>query len=553
MTYRIITLTCTLLYACLASMAQGENEQQLFQQLDDAIAHSATYQQKKETEIATLKQMRAKSDTEIAYKLYEEYKSYRSDSALHYLSQCIHIAEKNGQKGLQAHYQSLLALQYSVMGLFTESITTLQKINPHDLSAENKGDYYVAYNHVYGELGFANKDIDKDLSQSYYKKADAYRDSIFATFPPDSEIYLQKQETLFTSQQKYKQALTINDKRMALCLPGSHEYGIVAYYRFLIYRNLGKKAKARQWLIRSAICDVKNAVTDQASLWNLAALLGQEGDLERAYRYINYSWDSAKTFGTQIRSWQISPILSNIDSKYQHLQQQTNRRLLIFFIIVSIMAIALAALTIYINKQKTFVTSARNQLKDINTQLEHLNHELSAANEKLKTSNNKLYESNSLKEEYIGQFFGACSLYIDKMDKLRKDVNKLVKNREYADLYDMTKSTEMKERELEELYTNFDRVFLHLFPNFVDNLNELLKPDSQIKLTDPNKLTAIIRVFALIRLGIDDSVKIAEFLHYALNTIYNYRAKLRNAALGNRQDFEKKVRELGRIDKQRSE
>lgn len=132
---------------------------------------------------------------------------------------------------------------------------------------------------------------------------------------------------------------------------------------------------------------------------------------------------------------------------------------------------------------------------------------------------------------------------------MRLNINKLVKGRKYQEIYDITRSTEQKEKELDELYTNFDKVFLHLFPNFVNDLNGLLKEESQIHLTDPTKLSAMVRVFALIRLGIDDSTKIAEFLHYAVNTIYNYRAKLRNGALGDRVEFEKQVKELGVLDR----
>lgn len=123
----------------------------------------------------------------------------------------------------------------------------------------------------------------------------------------------------------------------------------------------------------------------------------------------------------------------------------------------------------------------------------------------------------------------------------------MVKNREYQELYSMTRSSELKEHELGELYANFDKVFLHLFPDFVEDLNSLLKPEAQIHLTDAAKLPAMVRVFALIRLGIDDSTKIADFLHYAVNTIYNYRAKLRNGAIGERNEFEKNVKELGTI------
>ena len=120
-----------------------------------------------------------------------------------------------------------------------------------------------------------------------------------------------------------------------------------------------------------------------------------------------------------------------------------------------------------------------------------------------------------------------------------------LKNKELDSLFQLTKSTELKEREIEELNQNFDSVFLHLFPGFVDDFNALLQPEMQIHPKEENRLTTDLRIFALIRLGIDDSSKIAEFLHYSVNTIYNYRARIKNGAIGNREQFEASVKDLG--------
>lgn len=356
-------------------------------------------------------------------------------------------------------------------------------------------------------------------------------------------------EVLLTSQNKLKEALKINDIRLSKCKKDSHEYGIVAYYRHLIYRSLKDEDMVKYWLLQSAICDVKCAINDQASLWILAEILSKEKDVERSYKYVNFSWNANKRFCTRIRGWQISPVLGTIDHNYQAELKKANHRLIFAIICVSLLVIALALLTFYVNKQKSYLSKARNELKKTNTQLEELNNKLSSTNGMLKASNDKLNESNGVKEEYIGQFLGACSHYIDRLDQMRLNVNKMLKNKQYNELYSTTKSSEVKEQELEELYANFDKVFLNLFPNFVEDLNGLLKEECQIHLSSPNKLSAIVRVFALIRLGIDDSTKIAEFLHYAVNTIYNYRAKLRNGAINDRNEFEKKVRELGTLMK----
>ena len=198
---------------------------------------------------------------------------------------------------------------------------------------------------------------------------------------------------------------------------------------------------------------------------------------------------------------------------------------------------------------------ARNTLKETNNSLEQLNSQLfetnrnlDATNGKLSETNHKLYESNQVKEAYIGRFIGICSLYINKMDDLRRQINRMMFNRQYEEVMQFTKSGDIKNKEIDELYTNFDAVFMTLFPNFVNDFNSLLKPEDRIHLTNPNKLTTPIRVFALIRLGIDDSTKIAEFLHYSVNTIYNYRAKIKNSAIGNRNLFEKQIKELGSIE-----
>ena len=552
---KILSLIYILCFSALtSSFAQNKNIKDLYEQLDQAIEQSQYYINQKESRITKIKKQSRQGHTPpqlltAYYKLYEEYKTYKSDSSIYYIHQAIDLAKRNNMKSDITKLRSLLALQYSTSGAFTEALHVLTSIDKKTLNNSNKKDYYIAFYHVYGELGFTNINIDTELSQEFYSKQDCYRDTLFSILSPNSEDYLMRKEVLLTNQNKLKEALKINDIRLSKCKKGSHEYGIVAYYRYLIYRSLKDEDMVKYWLLQSAICDVKCAINDQASLWILAEILSKEKDVERSYKYINFSWKANKKFCTRIRSWQISPVLGTIDHNYQAELKKANHRLIFAIICVSLLVIALALLTFYVNKQKSYLSNARNELKKTNTQLEELNNKLSSTNGMLKASNDKLNESNGVKEEYIGQFLGACSHYIDKLDKMRLNVNKMVKNKQYNELYSMTKSSEVKEQELEELYANFDKVFLNLFPNFVEDLNGLLKEEYKIHLSSPNKLSAIVRVFALIRLGIDDSTKIAEFLHYAVNTIYNYRAKLRNGALNDRNEFEKKVRELGTLMK----
>ena len=157
----------------------------------------------------------------------------------------------------------------------------------------------------------------------------------------------------------------------------------------------------------------------------------------------------------------------------------------------------------------------------------------------------RLNDSNRVKDEYIGKFLNICSEYIDKLDNYRKRVNRKLKAGQHTDLLRMTGSEQLKEDELKELFDNFDSVFLNLFPTFIDDFNALLKPEERITPPSAGRLNTDLRIFALIRLGIDESSKIADFLRYSPNSIYAYRARIKNKAAGERENFERMVKEIG--------
>lgn len=279
---KILSLIYILCFSALtSSFAQNKNIKDLYEQLDQAIEQSQYYINQKESRITKIKKQSRQGHTPqqlltAYYKLYEEYKAYQSDSSIYYIHQAIDLAKRNNMKSDITKLRSLLALQYSTSGAFTEALHVLQSIDKKTLNNSNKKDYYIAFYHVYGELGFTNINIDTDLSQEFYSKQDCYRDTLFSILSPNSEDYLMRKEVLLTSQNKLKEALKINDIRLSKCKKGSHEYGIVAYYRYLIYRSLKDEDMVKYWLLQSAICDVKCAINDQASLWILAEILSKE-------------------------------------------------------------------------------------------------------------------------------------------------------------------------------------------------------------------------------------------------------------------------------------
>ena len=548
-------LLSSLLLTFAVATVDAAHLEELYRQVDEAIQHSPEYVAQYEQLTATLQADYGQAtDPErrygLAMQLFERYRSFCNDSAIAYLTRACELAVSLGRPDRAAHCQALAAFQCSTVGLYTEALATLSSIRKADLDTIGLAGYYKAWMHAYGELGYYTN-IDT-FRTDYYRRGDLYRDSLYRVIDHRSQDYLMTRAAELIGQQRWEEATDVSQQWLASVDEGSREYAVACYYRYLIAIGQQQRDDAKQWLTLSALGDIRHAVMDQAALLALAELLNGDGDFDRSYRYIRFTWDCNNRFNTRMRSWQISPILTVIESNYQNELQQNARVLRVAIAAVSLLALLLVGLLVFLHRRnrqlaeaKEQLSEANGQLSEANAQLSTLNAQLSTLNTQLSTANAELGEANRVKEEYIGRFMSLCSQYIDKLDDYRKTVYRMMKNRQMDDLFQMSRSTELKERELEELFANFDSVFLHLFPTFVADFNSLLQPDVQIQPRRDDRLTTDLRIFALIRLGIEDSSKIAEFLHYSVNTIYNYRARIRNGAIASRDRFEEQVRHLG--------
>jgi hypothetical protein len=540
----------TVLLLMVSSLTMGAADIDLvkeYHRLDKAIDLTDRYVQDRETRIkklqTALEVTRAtNAQYDLCHDLYEEYKPYVSDSAIFYLGRCIMLAEAMNDQSNIDMCRLKLAYHCSETGMYHEAMDILEDINLDRLNDSNRQRYYRTFAHLYGELAYYSK--VPALQQEYYAKRDQYNRLIDTSVGTDDEA-LQFKELEHYGAGDAQGALKYSDQRLKQVKEGSHEYAIVAFYRYLDYSMLGDSVQARYWVTQSALSDVENAVMDQGALWELANLLMADGDMDRAYRYIRFAWQCANKYNTQKRNIQISPVMTTISDNYEASLKRANRLLGVLAVVSSLLAALFLGILFYSRRQRKKLARARNELSDSNKQLAQLNTQLSDLNSQMHETNLKLNESNRVKDEYVGRFIHLCSFYIDRLDELRKRVNKMVKSKDLDALYQFTRDSELRDKNLTELYEMFDSTFLHLFPNFVNDFNALLKPESRITLPDPDTLNTDIRIFALIRLGIEDSSRIAEFLHYSVNTIYNYRAKIKNGALGNRDAFETQVKEIG--------
>lgn len=546
-----------ILLAIMPSFSAYADSENIYLEIDKAITNSEEYVKKRESRISDLTNALCKATNDsdrynLSNHLFQEYKPYKSDSAFVYALKSIDYAEKLGDRNKTCISKSNLAFMFSTTGQYSEANDILSIIDTVGVSRAAKGQFLFAKVHVYGELGFYCQ--VHEMGEQYFSIQKSLLPELFDNLDPNSEDFLLRKEIELYNANDCNGALEINDRRMLGLDEGSHIFAIVAYYRFLILNKAGRKNEAEKWLAKATLNDIRNAVMDQGALWELANILKEKGQLERSRRYIYFAWQCANTFSTRMRNWQITPVLSNIDSTYQKEIEDSNTLLRLLIIIISIMAVALAIGLLYVYRQHKRLSLVHRQLSSKNKEMELLNNELSNANQNLDKTNKQLKslieqlnEQTKIKEEYIGHFMRLCSDYIDKIDEFRRKVNRLVKNKDYDELAKLAKSSDLKKQEIEELCISFDNAFLHLFPNFIDDFNALLREDEKIEIQGEYTLNTTLRIFALIRLGIDDSSKIADFLHYSVNTIYNYRARIKSAAINRREDFEQKVKEIGMI------
>lgn len=543
-------LLCFLLFFSCYSAFAGESLDSLLNVLDKTIKEADTYVQIKENKLHELKKEARKTPPfsveryNLNNDIYLEYKAYSSDSALHYLNENMLLARQLNDKERELKIQLELSYLLSSIGMYMEAADILNSIDRQTLPSSLLGHYYTCYEHVYFEAGAAQPRY-KMFASRYVKLSHAYRDSMQITLDPSSATYLWLRETQLREAGKYDEALEFSDRRLAESSFGTPQYALVAYQRFRLFESMGKKDEHLYYLVLSAISDVRSAIKEQSSLMVLAQELNSKGDLKRAYDYINFSWEISQFYKTRLRSWMNITPLSMINGNYQDIIKQQNRELLIYIVCVALLALLLVIALIYIYRQMKALSIAKKGLQEVNERLFSLNEELEEVNRHLRSTNLELSESNLIKEAYIARFFKLCSVYVDRLQAYRKLVNKKLQRGQVAELLKMTHlSNDIVTVEVQELYANFDSAFLHLFPNFVESLNALLLPDEQIVLKPDELLNTELRIFALIRLGIKDSSQIAELLHYSVNTIYNYRSRVKTKARVSRDDFEDLVAKI---------
>lgn len=529
----------------------------IFNSLYELIKHKDLYVTEKEERISEIKKLLKTPNItddqryDINLKLYNEYKVYLSDSAIYYARENTAIAKKQNHNTWINESKLDLVSLYIVSGMFIEAVDILGSIKTKDLPDWLQIKYYDCYKQLYNYYSSNNP-----YTQIYLEKSNLYRDSLLNVLDKESSHYKIVYAEKLYDESRLNDAKQILQKLLDQTKSDTHEKAVLAYALANIYKKEGNINLQKHYYAISAICDIKNAIKENASMQALASILYETGEVEKAYDCIKSSMEDAMFCNARLRTYEVSQIFPIIDSAYQENVNKQKSELQLFLILVSILSVFLIIAVIYVYRQMKRVSRIRKELYHTNVKLNDLNKDLQSSinqlndvNKELSYVNNQLSDANQIKEAYIGHFLDLCSTYINKLENFQNSLNKKAVERKLDELYKMLKSSKMIDDELKELYENFDNIFLHLYPNFVEEFNSLLIKEEQFVLKPNELLNVELRIFALIRLGITDSSKIANFLHYSINTIYSYRTRVRNKAAVPREEFESMVMKIGVIKK----
>lgn len=540
------TLFFILAFYIVQPFAFGADKDSLFAKLSQAVKNKQSYTHHKEKRISVYKKLLAgENSSEEKYKinesLYKEYRKFKIDSAIFYVNQNIEIATLIGNNDFKLAAQIQLANLYSSSGKYRESETILKSINSKKLSRPLQVLYYEFYSQFFEHYATNN------YSKFYIEQIETYRDSLLHVLDPNSVKY----KINLAQQNIYKKRLEVAKKDllylMRIAKAKDENYAMFVYLLGDISGYQKHWDDQRRYYSSAAMTDIENAIKDNAAIQNLAVIYYDLGNIDKAYICAQSAIEDAIFCNVKFRTLRMSELYSIINTAYLHKEAKNKSELKNYLILISVLTVFLILAIVYVYRQMKKVSRVKEELSKTSEKLAVLNKEILSTNESLKDRNAQLYESNRIKEEYIAYFFDICSAYINKLEDYRKMLNRKALNKQHDELFKLLKSTDLIDNELGELYKNFDTIFISLYPSFVKEFNALLLPEEQVVPKANEILNTELRIFALIRLGITDSVKIAAFLRYSLSTIYNYRTKARNKAAVSREEFEIMVSKIGMI------
>lgn len=533
--------------------------------LDSVLANSGKIARQKEAAIDRMRgRLKGVADRERRYWLYkdiyDEYSSYNSDSALHYAGLMLDIANSLDRDDWRNNAYLNYTYLYSATGLLSEAQKALENINPEKLDPS----MHVQYQEMKLFLLMHREQYvrgERNEPENVILESNNMLNSLTDTLSEENPRYLWFLGMRNSdSGEKARKVIPYFEKELKGRSFDTRQDAMDAWITSRLFEAAGDRKGKVKYLILSAIADVRACNREVASLEELATLLFEEGDLSRANLYMDKCLEWANDYRSRVRLARLS---SERERMFKALARQNERQMqhIKVYIIGFILLTAVLLLSLFLlfrqmgklkksraelNKAKIDLEERFGELQSARASLNEINAQLSQANTTLRENAAELAAVNEDKEKCIADIFAICSGYINKLDDFRKNVYRMLVAKRFQDVMDLTKTPELSNSEIKELYANFDSIFLHIYPDFIKDFNSLLRPGEQVSPRKGELMTTELRIYALVRLGVNDSVKIARFLHCSPQTVYNTRLRTRNKAVVPREEFAEAVMNLGK-------
>lgn len=521
---------------------KGDNNQ-LYKQLDAALAQRAHYVELKEKSLNEIKQgAKYVTSNEDKLKLYEqlanEYKAYEYDSAMTYVNKGLILAQKSNNIFFNKRFQLSQTRLLITRGFYAEAKEILQKIEPKEEPRDYQFLYYYTMYGLYNN--WSTYCENNEFSKNYDLKKVEYLKKAIELSPKKDAFYyyLMGELYYFSNHPNNNKTIQYYKKALSMEKTNSRLHAMTAFALSEVYQKANNLELMEHYLLVAAISDVTSATKENVALQDIALFIYKHKtrSLNKAQEYINLSLEDAYTYKSRLRRIEISSKLQLITNAYTDDIKTTNRLLNIALLVIILLLLGVGISSLFIRKKNRLLKQKKDEITATSAKMEILNGQLHLINNELKDTNQK-------RERLVKVYIDLCYKNIERNSKLRTLAVRKIKANQSKELLSLLSSSTNTEKENKEFLTEFDKAFLSLYPTFISELNQQLTESAHIQLKENGEMPPILRVCALLRLGITESSKIAGILSYSPQTVYNYRSILKNNAI-DKEHFEENVLKL---------
>lgn len=533
----------TIVLLILLPLCAKADNSQLYKQLDAAIEKRAHYVEVKEKSLNDIKQgAKYVTSNEDKLKLYEQlandYKAYEYDSAMTYVNKGLLLAQKSNNILFNKRFRLSQTRLLITRGFYAEAKEILQKIAPQEDSHNYQFLYYYTLYELYNN--WAAYCENNEFSKNYNQKKMEYLKKAIELSPKKDAFYyyLMGELYYFSNYPNYNKTIQYYKKALSMEKPYSRLHAMTAFALSEVYQKANNLELMEHYLLVAAISDVTSATKENVALQDIALFIYKHKtrSLKKAQEYINLSLEDTYAYNNRLRRIEISSKLQLITNAYTDDIKTTNRLLNIALLVIILLLLGVGISSLFIRKKNRLLKQKKDEITATSAKMEILNEQLHLINAELKNTNQK-------RERLVKVYIDLSYKNIERNQKLRTLAIRKIKANQSKELLSLLSSSSSTERENKEFLTEFDKSFLALYPTFVNELNQQLTESAHIQLKENGEMPPILRVCALLRLGITESSKIAGILSYSPQTVYNYRSLLKNNAI-DKEHFEENVLRL---------